>query len=97
MNPEDKSLHRVEDAEQLSAEALRRVIGDVSDAKIAAILRSEASLKDIEIASACAFAEDDSVSAGRHALAGEAAKVFSILTSDQADEEDQLSTERTAT
>jgi len=97
LNPDSPGKNVKEGEQRLSAETLRRVVGDISDAKIAAIFRSNASLRDIEVASACAFSEDDSVSAARRTLSGKAAKVFDILTSDKADDENQQSTERTAT
>lgn len=69
--------------EPLSTEEIRTVLGDIEDAKAAAILATGASRAELEEAYLYAQGEGDKVDRAGHPLTGIVAALFDILTADE--------------
>jgi hypothetical protein len=67
----------------LSHDTLVTMLGDISDAKAAAIIATGASLNDLEQAIAWAGQENDVMGRERHPLSGVVAEVYEIMTADE--------------
>jgi hypothetical protein len=61
---------------------VRRVVGPVTDDTISAILKSEATLTDLEVAASYLRGEGSEVDRLGHPLAGKVAKLYEILSAD---------------
>ena len=70
-----------------SLDAIVRMCGELPDWKIAAIERSGASLRDLEVALAWASDESDVMGEARLPLTGKALAVYEILMADEDEEE----------
>ena len=77
------SRHRV------TREEIAHTVGEISDAKIIAIISSGASLKELEEAVAWASAESDVMGELERPLAGPAARVYDILTAEEEPDEER--------
>jgi hypothetical protein len=67
----------------LSRDDIRQLAGPVADHTIIAILETEASIADLEIAAAYACGEGDYVDRLGHPLSGKAAQISDILAKDE--------------
>jgi len=72
-----------------TAEEVRRIAGPLNDAAVAAILRIEPSLEELETAAAYALGEGDRADRAGHPLSGRVAQIFDILGADEADDEER--------
>jgi hypothetical protein len=66
-----------------SAAEVRHLTGPVADHTIAAILDTEPSFKDLEVAAAYARAEGDIVDRLGHAMTGKVSQLYAILAADE--------------
>ena len=66
----------------LSADEVRRLVGDIERLRIAEVLETGATVGDIEIALAWAAGESDVMGEARQPLAGRAALVYEIIFGD---------------
>lgn len=76
-------------ASKLTHELIVRIAGETSDAKLAAILASRATVEDLEEAVAWASGESDVMGKERLPLSGLASLVYDILTADEAYQDDE--------
>ena len=74
----------------LSAEEIRRLAGDISDARVLAILDLEVSRDELEQAVAWAEGQSDVLGELELPLSGVVSEVHEILTADEEWEEDRL-------
>ncbi|MCG8695756.1 MAG: hypothetical protein MI806_31475 [Minwuiales bacterium] len=74
---------------RITREEIAHTVGEISDAKIVAIISSGASLKELEEAVAWASAESDVMGELERPLAGPAARVYDILTAEEEPEEER--------
>ena len=65
-----------------SSVEVRHVVGPVTDTTISAILRTEASLEELEIAASYLRGEGSEVDRLGHALTGKVAQLYDILSAD---------------
>jgi hypothetical protein len=74
----------------VSAGDVRQLAGPVTDATIAAILKTEPSIEDLEVAASYLRGEGSAVDRVGHPMAGKVAQLYDILSSDTlfADEEE---------
>ena len=70
-----------------SSDELRRIIGDVSDAKMAEILTLRPTAAEVEQAVMWANNEGDIVDKSGHALEGKVAMIFDILIAGEEEQE----------
>jgi hypothetical protein len=66
-----------------SAAKVRHLAGPVTDGTIAAILDAEPSFEDLEVASAYARGEGDTVDRLGRAMTGKASQLYAILAADE--------------
>jgi cytochrome c553 len=66
----------------LSADEVRRLVGDIERIRLEEILATGATLAEIEVAVAWAAGESDVMGAARQPLAGRAAQVYEIIAAD---------------
>jgi hypothetical protein len=66
-----------------SAAEVRHLTGPVTDHTIAAILDAEPSFEDLEVASAYARGEGDTLDRLGHAMTGKVSQLYAILTADE--------------
>ena len=76
-------------AGKLTHDRIIRIAGEISDAKIAAIEATGATLEDLEEAVAWASGESDVMGDERLPLSGLASVVYEILTADEAYDDDE--------
>lgn len=76
-------------ARKLTHELIVGITGETSDAKVAAILATRASVEDLEEAVAWASGESDVMGEERLPLSGLASAVYDILTADEAYQDDE--------
>ena len=76
-------------ARKLTHDLIPTIAGEMADAKIAAILATEATVEDLEEAVAWASGESDVMGEERLPLSGLASVVYDILTADEAYEDDE--------
>lgn len=76
-------------ADKLTHDTIVGIAGETSDAKVAAILATEATVEDLEEAVAWASGESDVMGEERLPLSGLVSVVYDILTADEAYEEDE--------
>lgn len=74
----------------LSAEEIRRIVGDISDARVLAILDLEVSRDELEQAVAWAEGQSDVLGELEQPLSGVIGEVHEILTAGEDWEEDRL-------
>lgn len=74
---------------KLTHDLIVGIAGDTSDAKVAAILATGATVEDLEEAVAWASGESDVMGEERLPLSGLVSAVYDILTADEANEEDE--------
>lgn len=74
---------------ELDAAEIRRIVGDITDAKIMAILKTGASLDELEQAVAWAEGESDVLGEAELPLSGPVSAVHEILTADEESEEER--------
>ena len=74
-------------ATPLSEKQVRAVVGELSAARVAAILKTGATLEELETAAALVAGESDVVGHERSAASRTVAAVYDILALDQADEQ----------
>lgn len=67
----------------LTHDQILRVAGDISDAKVAAIEATRATLEELEEAVAWAVGESDVMGDQRRPLAGRISDLYDILTADE--------------
>ena len=67
----------------LTGEAVRELVGDITDAKVASILALGPTLEDVEEAVAWAAGESDVMGEERLPLSGIAARVYEIVVADE--------------
>lgn len=67
-------------------EDVKRILGDLDDAKTIEILELNPSLADLEEAAVWATGDGDVLGKSGHALAGTAAAIVEILTADEEEE-----------
>lgn len=72
-----------------TAAEVRHVAGPLNDDAIAAILRIEPSLEELESAARYALGEGDLVDRAGHPLSGRVAQLYEILSAEEADEEER--------
>ena len=78
--PTTSPTERAKDADtRIAHDDVVRLVGDLADAKVAAIMTIDPSVEDLEEAIAWAESEDDVMGALRKPLAGKAARVYEIL------------------
>jgi len=70
----------------ISRDDLRRILGDVDDAKIIEILDLKPTLPEVEQAAIWATGDGDVLAKSGHPLAGVASDIVDILTVDEEDE-----------
>ena len=75
----------------LTAEDVRRHVGDIADHRLLAILDVGATIEDLEEALAWDSGNSDLAHRLTHALSGNAARIFEILFEDQRLEEERRS------
>ncbi|HLB07812.1 MAG TPA: hypothetical protein VJN41_09015 [Alphaproteobacteria bacterium] len=68
----------------LSASEVRRLVGDIPDSQVQAILATGATLEELEEAVAWASGESDVLGELEHPLTGTIAQLYDILTIDEA-------------
>ena len=66
-----------------SASEVRNLAGPVTDHTIAAILNTEPSFEDLEVAASYARGEGDYVDRLGHAMTGKVSQLYAILTADE--------------
>jgi len=66
-----------------SASEVRHLAGPVTDHTIAAILNTEPSFEDLEVAAAYVRGEGDYVDRLGHAMTGKVSQLYAILTADE--------------
>ncbi|MBM3484688.1 MAG: hypothetical protein FJX66_15500 [Alphaproteobacteria bacterium] len=74
-------------ATPLNEKQVRAVVGELSAARVAAILNTGATLEDLETAAALVAGESDVAGREHRASSRTVAAVYDILALDQADEE----------
>jgi len=67
----------------ITHEDVQRLCRDITDAKAAAILATEATVEELEVAIAWAEGESDVMGEARHPLSGAAAQIYEVLTADE--------------
>lgn len=72
-----------------TADEVRHVAGPLDDATVAAILKIEPSLEELEAAVRYALGEGDLVDRAGHPLSGRVAEVYELLSAEEADEEER--------
>jgi hypothetical protein len=74
----------------VSAGNVRQLAGPVADATVAAILKTEPSIEDLEVAASYLRGEGSAVDRLGHSMSGKVAQVYDILSTDPlyADEEE---------
>ena len=65
---------------------LRRIVGDIDDARAAVILSLDPTIEEIEEAIAWAEGRGDALANGHWPLNGKVAEIFEILVADEEDE-----------
>ncbi len=73
----------------LTHDMIVRIAGDITDEKIAAILKSGGSFEDLEEAVAWATGESDVMGDERLPLRGVASQIYEILTTDEIDADER--------
>jgi hypothetical protein len=73
----------------LTASEVRRLVGDVPDARVQAILATGATLEELEEAAAWASGESDVLGELERPLTGTIAQLYDILTIDEAYESER--------
>jgi hypothetical protein len=71
------------DSPRISREDVLHVCGDLTDWKVLAILRTGATIGDLEAAVAWLAGEDDVMGEERRALTGPSAQIYDILAADE--------------
>jgi len=66
-----------------SAAEIRQMAGPVTDHTIVAILNTEPSFEDLEVAAAYARGEGDTVDRLGHAMTGKVSELYAILAADE--------------
>ena len=74
----------------VTADDVRHLAGPVTDATVAAVLKTEPSMEDLEVAASYLRGEGSEVDRLGHPMAGKVAELYDILSSDAlyADEEE---------
>jgi hypothetical protein len=67
----------------LTGTEIRHVLGDVMDAKVAAILRIGATREDLDAAIAWLAGDTETLSESGHPLSGKAAEIYDVLTTEE--------------
>jgi hypothetical protein len=83
----NSEIQEVRDA--LTHSQVRELVGDILDAKVVAIIDTEATFEELEEAVAWASGESDVMGEAQRPLAGPAANIYEILTIDSESPEDR--------